>query len=115
MTTTAPGWSAPRPTVVCGTTRPTRRFKKRAGRGEAHLLDRPQGDRPAVSVPGPGLPGRRGLHGDADPLAARATGAAGADRGAPAVLERGRRDLARGVHVAVHDARHDHDLLRGHA
>ena len=41
--------------------------------------------------------------------------AAGAARGPAAVRRLRRRDLAGGVHVAVHDARHDHDLLRGHA
>ena len=61
---------------------------------------------------GPRLPRRRRLHGDADPLAARPARASRCRSWVGCCSATRRRHLAGGLHVAVHDARHDHDLLR---
>ena len=81
-----------------------------------HLLARSQDDREAVPVPGAVHDDLRRPVRAAGALAAGLSGAAGAghELGARAVHVRGHHPAGVLQH-AVHHARHDHDLLRGHA
>src|SRR5712692_2971311 len=81
---------------------------------QVHFLDRSQGDRQAVSLGGPDLPGGRWIAGDDDSLAMGLSWPAGAlVRHLPRAL--GRSDHSRHLSEHLHDARADHDFLCDHA